>query len=183
MQQPSLKCCFVDLGSNQKRISSTELESLAHLSNSTQVQKSGKYLINTKATYTHWIDVVIQLGKDCTKASLEITMDNPSNAVRQDQAAAEIQDHFLTRQVARDANNNHAIPGPRVFPANCDINNVYIKRIFETHEVNKKYNSKFPVFIDPNNKNQYIPLSPSMNQQWAQALVSHSIFFLNSYRC
>jgi hypothetical protein len=53
-------------------------------------KKSDNYLINTKASYTRWIDVVIQLGKDCTNAGLEITMDNPANAVKHAQAAAEL---------------------------------------------------------------------------------------------
>jgi hypothetical protein len=101
--------------------------------------------------YTRWINVVIQLGKDSTEAGLEITMDNPANAVRQAQAAAELQDHVLARQAARDANNNVTTLGPRVLPTDFDILNVYINKIFSTHQPNKKYDRKFPVFINQNN--------------------------------
>jgi hypothetical protein len=136
-------------------------------------KKSDDYLINTEESYTRWINVVIQLGKESTEAGLEITMDNPADAVRQAQAEAELQDHVLARQAARDANNDGTTLGPRVLPTDFDILNVYINKIFSTHQPNKKYNRKFPVFIDQTNDKRYIPLSPSMIQQWARALVSH----------
>ena len=43
-------------------------------------------------------------------------MDNPANAVKHAQAAAELQDHVLTRQAARDANKDYATPGQEFWP-------------------------------------------------------------------
>ncbi|KAI9615120.1 hypothetical protein H4Q26_011660 [Puccinia striiformis f. sp. tritici PST-130] len=54
-----------------------------------EFMKKNNYQIKDKESYRHWMDTIVELGKDRIHASLELTMDNP--------------DHVLTKEAAKDA--------------------------------------------------------------------------------
>jgi hypothetical protein len=108
-------------------------------------------------------------------------MENPGNALKQAQAAVKIQDHILTQQAARDAALKRQAtgdPGPseEIVLVNFNPVNVLMRQIYDKHKPNKDYDPKLPVFIDPGNKNQYIPLTAKMVQEWASAMASTDLF-------
>jgi hypothetical protein len=85
-------------------------------------------------------------------------MENPGKALKQAQAAVEIQDHILTQQATIDAALKRQAtgdPGPseEIVPVNFNPVNILMCQIYDKHEPNKKYNPKLPVFVDPNNDN------------------------------
>jgi hypothetical protein len=99
-------------------------------------------MINDEALYAHWINTVVELGRDQTDVGLEIVMENPGNALKQAQAAVEIQYHILTQQAARDAAlKRHATgdPGPseEIVPATFNPVNVLMHQIYNKHKPNK----------------------------------------------
>jgi hypothetical protein len=108
-------------------------------------------------------------------------MENSGDALEQSQAAVEIQDYILTQQAARDAALKQQAtgdPGPseEIVPVNFNPVNVLMCQIYNKHEPNKDYDPKLPVFIDPGNKNRYIPLTVKMVQEWASAMASTELF-------
>ncbi|PLW30068.1 hypothetical protein PCASD_17424 [Puccinia coronata f. sp. avenae] len=56
-------------------------------------------------------------------------------------------------------------------PTECDSINLHMKHIYATHLVNMAYNRHTPIFIDPQNHNQYILLTVAACSKWAKALV------------
>ncbi|KNZ61460.1 uncharacterized protein VP01_13980g1, partial [Puccinia sorghi] len=146
------------------------------------------YLITNLASFTHWITAVADLGKDQVNAGLQLKMESPGVAENRATAAVEAQNHLLSVEVARNAsssrrqirensnNSDHEV-SPSVFE---DSINLYMEKLYKKHLPNKKYDSQFPVFIDPCNPNRYILLTMGAVQTWAHALVSslHFIFWL-----
>jgi hypothetical protein len=123
-----------------------------------EFNKNRDYTINDEALYAHWIDTVVELGRDQTNVGLEILMGNPGNALKQAQAAVKIQDHILTQQATRDAALKQQAtgdPGPseEIVPVNFNPVNVLMRQIYDKHEPNKDYEPKLPVFVDPNDDN------------------------------
>ncbi|PLW05963.1 hypothetical protein PCASD_24583 [Puccinia coronata f. sp. avenae] len=140
-----------------------------------EFNKNRDYTINDEASYAHWIDTVVELGRDRTDVGLEILMENPGDALKQAQAAVEIQDHILTQQAARDAALKRQAtgdPGPseEIVPVNFNPVNILMRQIYDKHEPNKDYDPKLPAFVDPNDDNRYTPLTPKMVQDWASAM-------------
>ena len=47
-----------------------------------------------------------------------------------------------------------------------------MERLYDLHCPNMKYERHLPIFLDPGNANQYIPMTLGVVQEWAKALVS-----------
>lgn len=61
-----------------------------------------------------------------------------------------------------------------------DTINMYMKKIYQSHLLNAKYNKHTLVFLDPANPNQYILLTIDAFQTWVKALVSYHVMILHS---
>ncbi|POW22878.1 hypothetical protein PSHT_00852 [Puccinia striiformis] len=139
--------------------------------------KKNDYQIKDEASYRHWIDTIFELGKDHTEASLELTMDNPGTNKKLAQAEINVQDHVLTEEAAKDAAAKHKATGNDssvevVTASDFSPLNVHMKKLFELHKPNKKYNPTIPVFRDPTDMtNRYLLLTTAVCQEWAHALV------------
>ncbi|KAI7956030.1 hypothetical protein MJO29_007429 [Puccinia striiformis f. sp. tritici] len=141
-----------------------------------EFMKKNDYQIKDEASYRHWIDTIFELGKDHTKASLELTMDNPGTNKKLAQAEINVQDHVLTEEAAKDAVAKHKATGNDssvevVTASDFSPLNVHMKKLFELHKPNKKYNPTIPVFRDPTDMtNRYLLLTTAVCQEWAHAL-------------
>ncbi|KNF03638.1 hypothetical protein PSTG_03159 [Puccinia striiformis f. sp. tritici PST-78] len=105
-----------------------------------EFMKKNNYQIKDKESYRHWMDTIVELGKDRIHASLELTMDNP--------------DHVLTKEAAKDATAKRKATGNYssvevVTASNFSPLNVLMKKLFELHEPNKNYHTTIPVFHNP----------------------------------
>ncbi|KNZ57265.1 hypothetical protein VP01_2199g1 [Puccinia sorghi] len=110
---------------------------------------------------------------------------HPGVVENQATAAVEAQNHLLSveaarnasssrRQIRENSNDSDHEVSPSVFE---DSINLYMEIFYKKHLPNKKYDSQFPVFIDPCNPNRYILLSMGAVQTCARALVRAFIFF------
>ncbi|KAI7961936.1 hypothetical protein MJO28_000030 [Puccinia striiformis f. sp. tritici] len=160
---------------NAKRSSQTSLACLACPSDSRRVHEKNDYQIKDKASYRHWMDTIVELGKDRTEASLELTMDNPGANKKLAQAEIDVQDHVLTTEAAKDAAAKRKATGDDssvevVTASDFSPLNVHMRKLFELHEPNKNYHPTIPVFRDSTDPDQYLLLTTAVCQEWAHAL-------------
>ncbi|KAI9626055.1 hypothetical protein H4Q26_016044 [Puccinia striiformis f. sp. tritici PST-130] len=117
----------------------------------------------------------VELGKDRTEASLELTMDNPGANKKLAQAEIDVQDHVLTKEAAKDAAAKRKATGDDssvevVTASDFSPLNVHMRKLFELHEPNKNYHPTIPVFRDSTDPDQYLLLTTAVCQEWAHAL-------------
>ena len=72
--------------------------------------KSKKYTINTADSFDHWMNAVVELGKDRTMASLAILMVNPNTDRKSAKAVVDVKKHILTVEAAQKASSSHPAP-------------------------------------------------------------------------
>ncbi|KNZ48556.1 hypothetical protein VP01_557g3 [Puccinia sorghi] len=131
-----------------------------------EFSKDSQYLITNQASSSHRIKAVAALCKDKV-FGFQLKMESPGAVESQATAAAEAQNHLCRNQGASNKPNHVVSPSPFE-----DLVNLY-----KEHLPKKKYESKFPVFVDPCHSKQYILFTISAMQTWAHSLVSCALFF------
>jgi hypothetical protein len=133
--------------------------------------------------YKEWLNMACELGQ--SKVGLAIRMTNPAKIAQQ----AEMEDLFAAQAIRDEAawvasskqkapnapGDSEEEESDKLNPTEWDSINLHMKHIYATHLVNMAYNRHTPVFIDPQNHNQYILLTVTAFSKWAKALVCHVI--------
>ncbi|KNZ55220.1 hypothetical protein VP01_2736g3 [Puccinia sorghi] len=92
-------------------------------------------------------------------------------------AVAEVQNHLISmRQVKTLQLQGTGTKRTRMTLDFEDTTIIYMEKLYQAHQPNMKYEKDFPIFIDPTDPNQYIPLTLATVQAWAEALVCLEFF-------